>query len=413
MKLTENRFGVWLGSERVGTLNQRGDHVWFTLDPDYIANPRRHILGLIFENDPQAPHSSHMKLPPWFSNLLPEGRLREWVAHDRGVKPSREMELLAHVGHDLPGAVRVLAEDEPPDSFPEPPLTGRTGTAMEGEPKWRFSLAGVTLKFIMVETHGGLTLPAFGEGGDWIVKLPDARFEGVPVNEFTMMKLASAVGIEVPEIRLIHRSELPTLPDRAWPSSEEFAFAVRRFDRQGGRREAIHIEDFAQVRNFYPENEGKYLGEFETVGSFCYRGSDLPSLQEFVRRITYNITISNNDAHLKNWSLIYRDPRNPSLSPAYDLVSTAAYAEDRAIRDDMGLKFGGNRDMARQRVTSFSRLQEKLGVESVDLLDCALETLRRIQDEWPFVAPLLDDLPRVQGAIDDSIRARAESLIRC
>lgn len=98
MKLTEKRFGVWLGEARVGTLNQRGDYAWFNLDSAYVQDPRRHILGLVFEDNPQASHSSHMKLPPWFSNLLPEGRLREWMAADRGVHASREMELLAHIG---------------------------------------------------------------------------------------------------------------------------------------------------------------------------------------------------------------------------------------------------------------------------------------------------------------------------
>ena len=37
----------------------------------------------------------------------------------------------------------------------------------------RFSLAGVQLKFsALMGRHGGLTIPASGMGGDWIVKLP-------------------------------------------------------------------------------------------------------------------------------------------------------------------------------------------------------------------------------------------------
>jgi serine/threonine-protein kinase HipA len=81
------------------------------------------VLGLLFEQDPLRTHAAALRLPPWFSNLLPEGLLREWIAADRGVSADREMELLAQVGHDLPGAVRVLPAPSPP------PLD--TGTAGE------------------------------------------------------------------------------------------------------------------------------------------------------------------------------------------------------------------------------------------------------------------------------------------
>ena len=40
----------------------------------------------------------------------------------------------------------------------------------------RFSLAGVQLKFSAVmEASGGLTIPAKGIGGSWIVKMPSMK----------------------------------------------------------------------------------------------------------------------------------------------------------------------------------------------------------------------------------------------
>ena len=107
-----------------------------------------------------------------------------------------------------------------------------------------------------------LTLPAFGVGGDWIVKLPDQTYPDVPRNEFTMMSLAASVGIAVPPVRLVHRDELDGLPPDVWTSREEWAYAIRRFDRDA-HRDSVHIEDLAQVRNVYPED--KYLGNYETV----------------------------------------------------------------------------------------------------------------------------------------------------
>ena len=45
-----------------------------------------------------------------------------------------------------------------------------------------------------------------------IVKLPAERFDGVPENEFSMMTLASRIGISVPEIDLVDVDSLVGLP---------------------------------------------------------------------------------------------------------------------------------------------------------------------------------------------------------
>jgi serine/threonine-protein kinase HipA len=224
-----------------------------------------------------------------------------------------------------------------------------------------------------------------------------------------MMSLAGAVGINVPEVKLVPRDHVDErLPAGVWPEHEEFAHAVRRFDRDE-RRGLVHIEDLAQVRNVYPEH--KYEGNFETVASLVYRGRDIESLLEFTRRLTFSVLISNGDYHLKNWSLIYPDGRVPRLSPAYDLVSAAHYlAADRP--EDMGLKFGGSRDFHRVRLTTFRKLQERLGVRNVDLAECAAATVERTLAAWPGYVGLLDAAPRLQEAIDQSITMRSKTIMR-
>jgi len=79
-----------------------------------------------------------------------------------------------------------------------------------------------------------------------------------------MMRLAGAVGIEVPEVRLVRREQIKALPERLWVGTGDYAYAVRRFDR-GPRRRLIHMEDLAQVRSFY--RDWKYRGSFETLGA--------------------------------------------------------------------------------------------------------------------------------------------------
>ncbi|WFE32934.1 HipA domain-containing protein [Micromonospora sp. WMMD975] len=408
MTLPEARFSLWLYDERIGSLCRRGDYSWLELSEEYRSNPERPVLGLIFEENLEARHASALRLPAWFSNLLPEGPLRDWVARDRGVSSDREIELIAQVGHDLPGAVRVLTTDEslsgdwlPPSEDPE-----SRNESPEAR-RWRFSLAGVALKFSLLARGDRLTIPAAGEQGDWIVKFPDPQFSQVPRNEFWMMTLAGIAGIEVPEVRLVHRDEIVDVPSRVWTGSEEWAYAVRRFDRTE-QRGLIHIEDLAQVKNVYP-NE-KYLGNYETVGSYSYRGHDIEGLRQFALRLAFSILISNGDAHLKNWSLIYRDRRRPSLSPAYDLVATSPYRDDGP--EDMGLKFGGSHRFDTVTLRRFERLEQKLHAEGAYLADCVFELIRRVQDAWPRVEAELADYPLLTHEIGSSIKRHSQTIMR-
>jgi len=410
--MNKQRYGVWLYRKLIGFLDQAGDHTVFRFNADYLSDPDRAVLGLAFEQRLGEPMSSHLRLPAWFSNLLPEGRLREWIAQDRGVSTDREMELLAQVGHDLSGAVQVVKAESVPDTFESASTASESneGGSSDGRALgWRFSLAGVGLKFSMLQQGDKLTLPAFGEGGDWIVKMPDPIFSDVPANENAMMSLAERAGIEIPEHRLVHRDELPSLPQFVWRKGEDFAYAVRRFDRDD-QRNLVHIEDLAQVRNVYPYGDGKYLGNFETVASLVYRRRDVAGLQQVARRLAFNVLISNGDAHLKNWSLIYRDRRRPTLSPAYDIVSTEMYRQS-GDPEDFGLKLGGSRRFDRISVLSFERLEDRLEADGAHLADCARDSIERAISGWPDIGSTLDGSPSLRDRIDASIQRRRQTLL--
>ncbi|MFD6418454.1 type II toxin-antitoxin system HipA family toxin [Streptomyces sp. NPDC060194] len=418
-RLPEIFHAVLLHGVRVGTLCQRGDHTRFVLNQSYVENPSRPVLGLRFEEDLGGAYASALRLPRWFSNLLPEGPLREWIAQDRGVALDREMELLAQVGHDLPGAVQVLPAEDPDDGWVwseagSARKAGASTRAPGGQSPWRFSLAGVALKFSLLARGDRLTVPVGGELGDWLVKFPDYRHPHVPANEFAMMSLAKRVGLNVPDVRLVHRDELDGVPDRMWPNREEWAYAVRRFDRspEPGRAR-IHIEDFAQVKDVYPND--KYNSSFETVASFAYRGQDLEDLQEAVRRMAFSVIVGNGDAHLKNWSLIYRDQITPNLSPVYDLVSTIPYTPSDEI-EDLGLKLGGSKRFEAVSAASFARLERRLdhrfGVTGAELEESAVRTAERVLEEWPAHDHLLREAPDIRSSLASWIQESAARLKR-
>ena len=375
--MIEAVYAVLLHGEHVGAIHRRDAFTKFVFDQDYWDRPDRGVLGRWFEDHPRKqPWAANGGVPTWFSNLLPEGRLRELIAREQGMSARREIDLLVRIGGDLPGAVQVVPD--PGAHFDEGFEAAADGPVNVPGPsgRLRFSLAGVGLKFSMCQEGDRLVLPAHGKGGDWIVKTPDGSYPGLVANEAAVMRLASDVGIEVPEFHVRHRDQVDELGEGAWPSDEDEAYVVRRFDRRAEGR--VHIEDFAQVLGRSGVGEGKYRSTVETVAAIAYRGRDRASLREMVRRSVFNLLVGNGDAHLKNWSLIYPDRKIARLSPAYDLVCTAVYPNQA----DLGLPFFGTARISEISRDYFARLQASLKVEGGDVLDVVDETIERFSETW-------------------------------
>ena len=153
-------------------------------EQDYIDDPQRPTFSLSFKGGTGGLVTSvrpvARRVPPFFSNLLPEGHLRKYLAKLADVDPEREFFLLAVLGADLPGAL-VVSPLEGGEQEGEAHGAAEEREDQPPETALRFSLAGVQLKFSAVmEAAGGLTIPADGMGGSWIVKLPSARYSRRP-----------------------------------------------------------------------------------------------------------------------------------------------------------------------------------------------------------------------------------------
>ena len=376
---TLNALDVKLHGRRIGVINRfGGDRHLFSFEQDYIDDPNRPTLSLSFKGQEgglvTATRGITGRLPPFFSNLLPEGHLRDYLAARAGVKPQREFFLLAVLGADLPGALVVLpssrehegdrhhGDDREDDRQPDAAL--------------RFSLAGVQLKFSAVmEASGGLTIPADGMGGSWIVKLPSARFAAVPENEYAMLALARAAGIGVPPNRLIEIGDIHGLPQDAG-ALEGKALAVERFDRGAGG-ESIHMEDFAQVFGLFPDD--KYdRRSYANIAAVLWAETGEPGTYEFLRRLVFSVLIGNADMHLKNWSLLYPDRRTPVLSPAYDFVAILPYIP----HDRLALNFGGSRSIDEITADQVRRFADTARLPASPLWPIVSETAERTVAAW-------------------------------
>ncbi|MES2604109.1 MAG: type II toxin-antitoxin system HipA family toxin [Pseudomonadota bacterium] len=376
----------------------QGGRTVLVFDPAYVASTQRPTFTLT--GLPQHPASATVFAKPWLrqqrlhpvlSNLLPEGALREWLAQQLKVHPDNEFPLFALLSNDLPGALQAHAVK--PDEIPEGVLDFRTSVepvprAVE-RPYAHFSLAGVQMKFSVRERDRRYTISAADALGDWIIKTPSTRHTGVPVNEFTAMKLAELAGINIPEIRLVPLTSLDNLPPLNLPQ-EEHAFAIRRFDRTAAG-ERVHAEDFAQVLFKYPHE--KYgNANAEMLGRIVrgFTSQALANTQQLARRLLVNVLLGNGDAHLKNWSLWYPDQINAELAPAYDILYTQAFVPNEK---EQAMNLGGHKDWYTLETSHFEEWSRAVGVPWRVIRPHLLDTLERARTLWPAYleeAPMLE-----------------------
>lgn len=369
-----------------------------TFTPEFREDTERPTFSLITNPDfpnvdklLSAPWVKRQKLHPVLSNLLPEGALRELLAQGLKTHTDNEFNLFAYLGHDLPGALIATPADL--DDIPDYVLTGNdetiaVNTSLQSN-TLHFSLAGVQMKFSMREREGRYQIAESGELGDWIVKTPSTKHNKVPLNEYSVMRLAEIAGINIPDIRLVELASLDKLPPINLPE-EKLAFAIRRFDRAGGQR--IHIEDFAQILVKYPHE--KYDGaNYEQIGKVIYQytGNSLGNAQQFARRLLVNILLANGDAHLKNWSVIYPDTITPELSPAYDIVTTRVYMGNE---QHYALNLGKNKEWYKANFSHFQAWARKADIPWRAIKPQLEDTLDKARSLWPKA---LAELPMDEG----------------
>ena len=396
---------VLLYGEPIATITNVGnDRTLFAFMDSYINDESRPVLGLGFKDSLGGLLTSfkptQTKLTPFFSNLLPEETMRNYLAERAGVNPAREFFLLWVLGQDLAGAITV----EPADGEALPPNVHQ---GIEDKTKidapMRFSLAGVQLKFSAVQqANGGLTIPATGKGGSWIVKLPSSRFDAVPENEYSMMELARLLGMDVPETQLLSINQIANIPDGIGKFGDAFknaqAFVIKRFDRAGDQ--AVHIEDFAQVFGVYPQDKYKKASMRNIAQVIGIEGQN-EDIAEFTRRLVFNTLIGNADMHLKNWSVIYKDKRTASIAPAYDFVSTIPYIPD----DSASLKVSRSKKFSDFTLDELSHLAAKAMLPEKLVLDTAKQTVACFHEVWAKEKAHLPLTKSVIEAIETHLRS--------
>src|SRR5690606_29356043 len=99
--------------------------------------------------------------------------------------------------------------------------------------------------------------------------------------------------------------------------------------------------------------DGSYEGLARRLDSFVSPTALAQAREQYALMVAYSCSIGNGDAHLKNFSVLYRDASaQVELAPAYDLVSTLPYL----ARDTLALTLGGSKEFPdRPRLLKFVR----------------------------------------------------------
>ncbi len=337
------------------TLTRTSDSIVFRYDTDYLAQGSPPVAtSLPLTDEPVV--TAGRAVPPFFANLLPEGR--RLTALRRHVKTSADddMSLLLASGRDPVGDVQVLpatpgsddagpggsgvpdesavldgvgmatGPDDPggagrPGAVAEPSASGGSWSDVDfaellaragiGDPS---SLAGVQDK----ASGRMLTLPLAWRDRQVLLNFEVLEFPHVVANEAWFLQRARALRHPVVQAEVVH--------DRAGRPG----LMVTRFDRRveaSGTVTRLAVEDGAQLLRRYPADKYAVTTE-ELAGRLAeVCPASLVALRSLLVQVTYAWLTGNGDLHAKNVSVLRADDEW-RVAPVYDVPATACYGDD-------------------------------------------------------------------------------------
>jgi serine/threonine-protein kinase HipA len=345
----------------------------------------------------------------YFAGVLPEESKREIIARNLGISERNDYAMLERIGGECAGAVTFIPAGE---TLPAPDDHYRALSSPElaeilrelprrpllaGEAGIRLSLAGAQDKIAVRVEGDAISLPLGGAPSTHILKPAVERFTGVVFNEAYCMRLAAAVGLPAAKTEIRRVEDVEYL-------------LVERYDRthghgpEGTTLDRLHQEDFCQALGIVSEN--KYQKEGGPSLKQCFAllrevsSAPVLDLARLLDAVIFNFLVGNNDAHGKNFSLLYRGADSASLdtrlAPLYDLVSTRYYPE---LTRELAMKIGHEYSSDRVSKTNFEQLAEDAGLAKPlvrrrvpELAEAVLSNLSGTEIEHPVADALAEQI---------------------
>ncbi|KTC94096.1 type II toxin-antitoxin system HipA family toxin [Legionella erythra] len=366
---------VYLNQTLTGQLSidSYGDML-FDYDENYLSAagslPLSHSLPL------QKKTYAERECRPFFNGILPESHLRASIARQLGISEKNDFALLAAIGGECAGAVSLLPPslhiaDLKPDyrqiddnAVVEILHTMLQKPMLVGEDGIRLSLAGAQDKLAVTVMNGHLALPINGAPSTHILKPVNRDFPSLIENEWFCLNLARKIGLNAVEAELRYAEGTPYL-------------LVKRYDRIVVEHtiQRLHQEDFCQAMGI--ASEKKYQREGGPSLKDCFHllkdVSSIPAIdiKMLLQGVLFNLIIGNNDAHGKNFSLLY-SAKNSRLAPFYDMISTVYYP---TLASKMAMKIGSKYEFDGLFPRHIEQMAEEIGLSPALVLK---ETVRII-----------------------------------
>lgn len=250
----------------------------------------------------------------------------------------------------------------------------------------RVSLSGVQPKAGLIIKGNQLVIPSEQERSRYILKPAPSSYallerKDCPANEHLSMQLASQV------------YHIETAPNAlCFFSDGEQAYITRRFDvaPDGSKYQQEDFASLAGLTKAHGGSDYKYSNlSYEECAEIIGKYTTAPSVEilKFFRIVVFNYLILNDDAHLKNFSLINRSDGEYHLSPAYDLINTSLHLyEPRIFALDKGLFHEGMHLTDTRTVTrvDFEEFGRRIGL--------ATRLVKRELDNFATEQPLAKEL---------------------
>jgi serine/threonine-protein kinase HipA len=351
----------------------------------------------------------------FFGGILPEATNRNIIAKNLGISAKNDFAMLEQIGGECAGAVTFMPAGErlPEGDYRYRHLTNKElaeilktlpkRPLLAGDKDIRLSLAGAQDKIAVHVADGRISVPLGGAPSTHILKPDVERFKGMVFNEAFCMKLAGAIGLHAAQVEVGHVEGIDYL-------------LVERYDRKKIptkadplRLERMHQEDLCQALAIPSEN--KYQNEGGPSLKQCFAllrevsSAPVIDLQRLLDAVIFNFLVGNNDAHGKNFSVIYPGGAETNLAPLYDVLSTVYYPE---LSPKMAMKIGGEYVSDKVSPKHFERLAEETGLAKpmvrrrvTDLAETVLSKLTGATSGNPSAKP-----------VSDLIQKRCERIVR-
>lgn len=368
---------VRFGERVVARLLTDGDRFGLSYDPGWLSGTDAFAISLSLPLR-EAPHeggAAHW----FFSNLLPEGAVREAVCARLGISVDNDLALLRAIGGECAGALSITEPEQSPaasdddayelldDRRLQRMLETDVVPLLIGGAPTRLSLAGAQDKLPVAIFEDRIHLPLAGAPSTHILKLPNRRYAHLPLNEAFVMGLSARIGLETAAVDVVTRTDPPSL-------------LVERFDRRlvgASKVVRLHQEDLCQALGLPPKRKYEQEGGPSLVSVLHTIRDHVQQPVVDVGRLiawqAFNVVVGNCDGHAKNLALLY-DQHGLRLAPFYDVLSTRHYP---ALDRRMAMSVGGRREPTELHRAQWEQFARDAGIGPRVVLD----TVRTVAEQ--------------------------------